>query len=59
MVSPERYYYISFVLFTHLFAVALITQTTNIAVMFTATHLFPTCHVQPRDKLLFGPTKAA
>ena len=59
MVSSECYYYISFVLRTHLFAIALISVSTNIAVIFTATHPFPTFHMQPRDNLLFGPTKAA
>lgn len=36
-VSPECYFYISFVRFTHRFVVALINLRTNIAVIFAAT----------------------
>lgn len=58
-VSPECYYYISFVQFTHRFAIALISLSMDIAVIFVATPSFPNWYVQLRDKLLFGPTKAA
>lgn len=58
-VSPECYFYISFVRFTHRLVVALINLSTNIAVIFAAAPPLANWCVQLRDTLLFGPTKAA